>query len=208
MPGEVRWRLPLPFDNPNPLPPLVVSPLAGSLAPPVGWTVEQHPLGGFEVVLVPAAGSDPLTGAMTRRAPTDAGGAFLFEDLVHDVYDVFVLPPWAADGDWPRLAEESLRHASAEREHNLRLRSGSLDVRIFTPGASPVRSALVQLWPREQPNQVWPLTSSSEAGRCAIEHLPPATYRVRVHAGEHAVERDIEVRIGQRAQLVIADFGG
>lgn len=206
VPGEARWRLPLPYENPGTIPPLVTSGLEGTIAPPVGWSLEVHPLEEFEVALVPSDDSDPLSGAVTRRVRADADGRFVVPELVHGTYDLYVLPPWAADGDWPRLCEESRRHGDAERAVNLRLRSGGIDVVVVAADGAPVRGAMVEVSPREAPERIWPLATTGEDGAAGIEHLPPGVYRVRVHAGEHAADRDVEVRIGQRADLAVTDF--
>lgn len=206
VPATVRWQLPAPYPEPATLPRLEHSTLSGTLAPPVGWSLETHPLAGFEVVFEPSGDADPLSGALRRRAQADAYGEFRFDELVHGTYDIYVLPPWAVDGDWPRLSEESRRHGGDERPVSLRLRSGALDVRVEHGDGAAVPGAFVQVWPRDRPDRIWPLATTGPEGAASVEHLPPAFYVVRVHAGDAVVEHEVEVRIGQRAQLVLDDW--
>lgn len=204
VPAEVSWQLGPERQLDNVLPPLTANDLTGSIMPPVGWTTDEHPIAGFQVVFVPAQGTDPLSGALERRAVTDETGAWTLLDVVHGPYDLYVLPPWAHGGDWPKLSEESRRHAGLDHPVSLRLRSGALDLELDDPNGAPLAGALVRVTPKDDPKRPWPFTQTDGDGKANVEHLPPGDYALNLRSGEREAQHTFSVRIGRRTRLELA----
>ena len=207
--AEIRWRLPAPFEPIPALPAMRRSPLEGRLQPPVGFTESDTPLEGYEIAFHPAPGTDPLSGATTRRAFADADGFFRVEDLVHATYEVRVVPPWATGGSWPVLEKTALVHgADPDRTASLalRLRSGEIQGRVVDVDRNPVQGALVRVWPLGDDGRIWPPTSTNANGWFRVPDLPPGSYQVQILAGATRRKVGTSVQVGTRPFLRFNDL--
>ena len=201
---EVVWRFGEPIEPLEALPDMRRATVAGRLVAADGaaGTGPARPLAGYEVVLRPAEGTHPLSGAVELRAITDAEGAFRFPDAVVVDYELELLPHWAAGGSWPVLAGRSLPAAQEERTAlELPLAPGSIRARLVQSGERPVEGALVQLRPVDAPDRLWPPRSSDADGRFVIDALPPGRYLLRVHAGRAVHESEAVVGAGEDVEL-------
>ena len=201
--SEVEWTLE------EPLPPMPVLPemrradLQGRLVAPAGILRVSLPLEGYEVVFLPGAREDPLSGAILRRVRTEVDGAFRVEGLVEADYRVQVLPPWAAGGSWPALEEIALSHRGSPEADPLevRLQIGELAGLLVDPEGRPIEGALVRVWPEGAPGHLWPPIQTDAFGAFVVEDLPPGRYVVRIRAGEGTVERTETVQTGARTRI-------
>jgi hypothetical protein len=187
---DVLWRLS------QPLPPLPVLPeirrvrLAGVLRPTGGAGAPGGAPAGYEIVLRPAPDLPRASGAVVRRARSDAAGRFEFEELAVARYLVEVLPPWARAGSWPVLA----------------LVSGEIHGQLIEAGGRALQGALVQVFALDSLDPAgaplgWPPTATDAEGRFLVGDLPAGRYRVHVRAGQ--ARREIETRVepGTRMEL-------
>ncbi|MFT5288488.1 MAG: hypothetical protein ACI8QS_000383 [Planctomycetota bacterium] len=209
--GPVTWRLGAPLEKPVVMPELVVRGLSGKLSPPVGVSPEEYPMAGYEVWFEPVGGNQAwLAGQVPRRVVVEEDGSFGLQELTLGRYDISVLPPWATGGRWPQLENLSFAHseASDSEEPNsaarlgLRLRCGSMGGNVYDTGGSAIEGALVQIWPVDQPERIWPTAATDVGGAFLLRGLPPGTYRLRLHAGSGEHEQDVVVRIGAHTKVL------
>ncbi len=202
--SAVRWVLPERHDPLAVLPEVERAPLLGRLSPPV--TAPEQPVENYEVVLRPAsAGAEPApwSGAVTRRALTDAEGFFELADLAVGDYRVQVLPRWAGGGSWPLLDEVSYTHRAAGLERlPLRLRCGEVAGVVVDLDLRPIQGALVLVWPEERPQELWPALTTDAAGEFLVRDLPLDLYVVRIQAGGARHEELVRVQIGARTRIL------
>ena len=209
---EIVWHLQEPLPPIESLPEMQRADLTGNVLPPTGFTLEEYPLAGYEVVARPSEEAHPLSGAVTRRTAVAASGAFVFENLVATAYRIQVVPPWASGGTWPILEEVYLRHVLESEDGrllSLRLRAGEIRGRLLNLDELPIEGALVKLWRRDAPDpqtgadatRLWPPAETDATGEFRFRDLPPGSYGVRVRTGEAALERTEEVREGSRLWL-------
>jgi len=202
--SEVRWTLAERLPPIEVLPEIHRATLSGRVLPAVGFDPEALAGRTFEVVLVPAPGAHPLSGAVVRRVETAADGTFRVEKLVAEDYQVHVLPSWAGGGSWPILADVYHRHEPqppADSSLPLRLRSGEIAGALIDPAGLPIEGALVKVWLAEDASKIWPPATTDERGEFSVGDLPENHYRLRLRAGNDADERDVSVLIGQRTVI-------
>lgn len=203
---EARWTLSDPLPPIETLPEIQRADLLGRVLPAVGFDQERLSSEGYEVVVLPAPESHPLSGAVIQRAVTDAKGEFRMKNLVAESYLVHVMPMWARGGSWPSLANVYHRHEPrppAGSVLNVRLRSGEISGSLAEPDGTPIEGALVKIWPANDPSRIWPPATTNAAGEFLIGDLPEGRYRLRVRSGEEARETDVSVLIGQRIVVPI-----
>lgn len=202
--SDVRWTLAERLPPMEVLPEIHRAELAGRVLPAVGFDPEALAGRTFEVVLVPAPGAQPLSGAVVRRTRTEPDGTFRVEQLVAEDYQVHVMPTWASGGSWPILADVYHRHEPrppADSVLPLRLRSGQVAGVLVDPQGAPIEGVLVLIWPTGESSRIWPPAMTDERGEFTIGDLPESQYRLRVRAGNDAQELDVSVLIGQRTVL-------
>ncbi len=209
--GPVTWSLGAPLEKPVAMPEQVVRGLAGRLSAPVGVPPEEYPMAGYEVWFEPVGGEQAwLAGQVPRRVAVEEDGSFGLPDLTLGRYDIRVLPPWATGGRWPLLETHSFAHTEAEVPEEpgsaarlgLRLRCGSMGGNVYDTDGSAIEGALVQIWPVDRPERLWPTAATDVEGGFLLRGLPPGTYRLRLHAGSGEHEQDVVVRIGAHAKLL------
>jgi hypothetical protein len=199
--GEVRWRVGAPRPELESLPELRRETVAGRAHDGRG-----DPLAGLEVVVRPAASAEPLSGALVRRARTDAEGRFAFDGLVVADHVVELLPEWASGGSWPVLCSIELSASEVSPAQPLEL--------VFEPAAilgrlrdvhdRPIEGALVQLWPASAPERVWPTVQSDADGVFRLERLPAGTFVLHVRAGRAGLEAELDLAAGEARELDLA----
>jgi len=199
----VVWTLGEPLPPMRALPEMRLADLTGRLFSPEGILRVSLPLEGYEVVFLPAEHVDPLSGAILRRVSTEVDGSFRVVGLVEADYRIQVLPPWAAGGSWPALAEIALTHRGSPEPDplELRLQIGELTGLLVDPDGRPIEGALVRVWPEGAPGHLWPPVQTDGFGAFVVEDLPPGRYVVRIRAGEGSVERTETVEAGARTRI-------
>lgn len=207
--GPALLRISPPRADLEALPTVARSPLAGIVTRPENVPFSARPLIDYELVLRPAPGGDPLSGAVLRRVAADAEGRFLVDRLVHAKYMLQVLPPWAAGGSWPVLGSTNFLHFGGAGELLVPLSAGELAGTIRDSDGELVQGAVVRLTADGQPDQLWPPAASDADGRYRLGDLAPGRYLLRVRAGDERAETTVEVRGGevgeQPIQLTSAD---
>jgi hypothetical protein len=208
--GEVQWTLAEPLPPLPTLPTLRRTALRGNVRASGLFAPLSDGLAGFEVVLVPDETTPVLSGACERRASTDAGGTFVFEELVVASYRVELLPPWARGGTWPVVARARCALGAGEPPPlelvpAVGALEGALEEEVGRPlvGALVTVAALDARDPVGEP-ELWPPVVTDAVGHFAVELLPPGRYRVRVRAGAALRELEVTIESGKRAN---APFG-
>ena len=203
--GEVHFTLADPLPPLETLPEIRRADLYGRVLPPVGLPPGRL-ASQYEVVVLPAPESHPLSGAVVRRTATGPEGNFVIENLVAENYLVHVMPTWARGGSWPSLANAYHVHEPEPRldaSLDVRLRSGEVSGGLTEPDGTPIEGALVKIWPVSDPSRIWPPATTDAAGAFLIGDLPEGRYRLRVRSGDAARETDVTVLIGQRVVVPI-----
>ena len=205
--APVSWSLPEPPSAITELPEIVRADLTGRLIGPAGRPGDE--LAGYEILVEPTEPMTSLSGAVRRRAVTDADGSFRFEGLVAASYRVFALPAWAHGGSWPVVASAELVHGAEGMRApiELALRTGTVTGRIIDPQARPIEGALVKIWPHPSAagdgpaGRIWPPVATDATGAFRIRDLPPASYRLRVRAGAADVDLDLAVEADEDLEV-------
>lgn len=207
--GEVTWRLSAP------LPPLPVLPeierrrIEGQVARPRASPAEEpSAAAGYEVVLRPAPEVPALSGAVVRRALSDATGRFVLDELVLARYRVEILPPWARGGSWPVLAagELEVSRTSPGGELTFELQVGELAGELIEARGLPLEGALIEVFALEAQDPsgahlAWPPTVTDAWGRFLVGDLPPGRYGLHLRAG--GARRDVEARVSAGQRTVV-----
>ena len=202
--GEVAWTLPAALGPLPVLPTIERADLVGQLFSPIGLTVEQYPVEGYEILALPRSGNHPLSGAVVRRTRSDAEGRFEIADLVAADYRIVVLPMWAAGGSWPFLDEVVHRHEPEPPRGwllRLRLRCGELAGSVADPGGRPIQGALIKVWEAGNPDRLWPPTATDAKGRFLVRDLPTGRYVARARAGAEGHDLEVRVEAGTRLEV-------
>lgn len=210
---DVRWQLAAPLPALPVLPEITRLQIAGVLRPPGGDGAANgatgDPPAGYEVVLRPAPETGRASGAVVRRARSDASGRFEFGELAVARYLVEVLPPWARGGSWPVLARREIElGADAPDELVLELVSGEIQGQLIEAGGRELQGALVQVFALESLDAAgaplgWPPTATDAEGRFQVGDLPAGRYRVHVRAGKARRELETRVEAGKRTELPV-----
>lgn len=209
-PVEIRFegeRLAVPV-----LPDPVQSDLLGAVEMPAGQRAPE----GYEVYLEPTTGPELLGGPIPRRATVSANGSFQVPELIHGLYAVRLLPPYAAGGDWPDLLtgfEEpptTYEHGTLFPGMRLVARCGELagvaqsrDPIGVDP--EPLEGALLRAQPDatggvevDRRPRIHPAATSDAEGRWLLRDLPPGRYRVNLTAGGDTREKFVTIPAGTR----------
>lgn len=190
----------------KPLPPTPVlaeiaeSPLEGEVTAAMsgrGWA-------DYEVQFVPVDPPQTLGTPVPVATRLGADRRFAFESLIHGEYEVRILPPWAAGGSWPNLADPATSrfvHGPAKKRAEIRVRTGELAGRLLDTGGEFVEGAFVRVSPGGNRGRPWKPELSDTEGAFVVRDLPPGTYELRIDAGEaHYAER-IEVFEGTSSEV-------
>jgi len=207
--AELVLRLPPPHPPLETLPALERADLVGSLLPertPGAPLPAELSLTGYEIVLEPVEGTDPLTGALVRRTTSGPDGSFAVERLALGTYRAKVLPPWARGGSWPVLAEALHEHATGSEGPRLELATASIRGRLRDRLGRAIEGALVRVWELEHENRVWPPATTDSEGRFQVGDLPAGSYRASIRAGGAQVEREVELEAGDTVELALPDL--
>lgn len=199
--APVEWSLGEPLEPVPELPELSRSPLPGIVR-----SDGSISLADYEVVLRPAPGTDPLSGALVRRSAVDGEGRFAFEGLVHGDYSADLLPPWARGGSWPSLRSLSFNHPSTpagSAELELTFHPALIVGRLRDASDRAVEGALVQLWSVADEHRLWPSVETDRDGAFRLEGLPAGSFVVRVRAGAAAIERIVDLAEGEEVELAL-----
>lgn len=205
-PGRVEFRLPAPSPEPARIPDVPTADLGGRVMHPLGRAeLDQQ---GYEVVLSPRTRENELGPAVERRARTDRGGAFLFEDLALATYDVHVRPAWAAGSDWPELAAEDfawIEHAGEASDLRVLLRAGRVQGTVSDSDGTALEGAQVLLAANDDSAHVWLPQMTDAAGRFVWNDVPPGSYRISARAGEGAlIDVPVEVEAGSPTRVELS----
>lgn len=202
----IELNLPVPSADPDSLPDVQRSNLAGQVRMPEGQEVA-----GLEVLLLPI-GRDPASGMETigvsdldgrvpRRALCDERGLFRFEGAARGRYLAAVLPDWAAGRARPRLLERPIDHGDSPVDHILSPSSGGLSGRVLDATGQALDGAVVSLWPASDQSELWPSQTSSADGSYRFAPLPEGSYRIQARAGERTVEELVRVAALREVQM-------
>ena len=195
---EVAWTLGEPRPPLEVLPDLERASLSGVVRDRAG-----NPLSGYEIVLRPEEETSMLSGALVRRAESNAEGRFVFRELALGRYRAELLPAWAKSGSWPVLVTEEIDHRDpvSGRPLVFTFTPGRIGGRLIDQNTRPVEGALVQMWPLGEEKRLWPTTTSGAGGTFLLGGLPSGTFVLRIRAGAAVVEREVLVRAGERVDL-------
>lgn len=187
------------------LPPLDRATLDGTLTP----AIAGRGVAGYEVLLRPVQTPDRFGAPVERRTRVGADRSFHFPDLILGEYRVTLLPPWAAGGTWPNLADAARRahahsFASAGRPLELLASAGEVHGRLVDPSGAGIFGALVFIHPADREGRPWPPTTTAEDGTFTVGDLPPGAHRLRVVAGEARSERGVQVSAGSTLEIDLA----
>jgi hypothetical protein len=211
---EVEVRLPtteaLTIRLPSPYGPLAALPdiervdVRGRLTPPAGIALADWPLAGYEVVLAPAAGVDPLSGAVERRVTVDAEGGFEVPRLAVAAYRLRALPPWARGGTWPWLVDREYvpgAIGSPVRQLEVPLTCGEIVGQLSDHAGRPIDGALVTLRPELALHRVFDPAETDAEGRFHLRDVPAGVYLLHIRAGAAQLDRSVTVAEGARVAL-------
>ncbi|MAF67443.1 MAG: hypothetical protein CMJ84_17525 [Planctomycetes bacterium] len=184
------------------LPPLERAPLEGVIVP----AIAGRGVAGYEVLLRPAETPDRFGAPVERRATVGADRSFRFDDLILGQYRVTLLPPWAAGGSWPNIADPARRAhvhslASAGRSLELPAAAGELHARLVDADGAEIFGALALLHPAGSPDRPWPPATSAEDGTLTFADVPPGAHRLLLIAGEARRELTVQVSAGSALEL-------
>jgi len=171
---------------------------------------------GYEVALLPRAQPDNLSGTLPRRARVVGDGTYEFDDLAHGTYQVLLLPPWAAGGDWPNLLrdlddflDKELRHPRSAPSEPYLLESRAGEVSGQLPDRRPggiseklpyIENAVVVIRPSADAAEeavsprIWPPAATDAEGHFLLRDLPPGKYLVQISAGALRLDEIVQVR--------------
>jgi hypothetical protein len=186
------------------VPPLPRAHLAGTLL-----GTAQLDLEGAEIALEPVLAPESIEAPLPRRARSDAGGRFAFEDLIAGDYRVAVLPAWAAGGSWPDLARAEAAPLATPFTHSadgaaplsIDLVAGSAVGVLLDGEGRALEGALVTLAPLARPERPWPPASTDVRGGFEFRGLPPGRYALEARAGGARATREFEVTARARIEL-------
>ncbi len=210
--GPVLWTLNPKIPLLDVLPELVRTSIAGRIHLPGQLNPTDHPLGEYEVCLVPGPGMEKLQGTVLRRVKTDPLGNFNFPQVAYGDYRLEVLPPWARGGTWPILATREFTAGKERIEASsleIPLDMGALRGTVTSLKDYAIEGALVTVFPLAADGgpgpkgQFWPPAGTNAKGVFVIRDLPPGRYRFRVRAGGAAFQTQTVVRAGEVTELSI-----
>lgn len=196
--------------------PALIDPVESDLLGAVEMPAGQRSPEGYEVYLEPANGPEVLGGPIPRRAAVSANGSFQVPKLIHGLYSVRLLPPFATGGSWPDLLTgfedppTSYEHGTLFPGMRLVARCGELAgvAQSRAPigvEPEPLEGALVRAEPDlgggvevDQPQRIHPSATSGAEGRWLLRDLPPGRYRVFLTAGGEGRETFVTIPAGTR----------
>lgn len=196
--------------------PDIEDPIAADLLGAVEMPAGQRAPEGYEVYLQPTSAPDLLGGPIPRRATVSANGSFQVPQLIHGLYEVRLLPPYAAGGDWPDLltgseeAPTTYEHGTLFPGMRLVARCGELAgiAQSRAPIGTeplPLEGALVRAEPdlnsgveaNARP-RIHPAVTSDVEGRWLLRDLPPGRYKAFLTAGGEGREIFVTIPAGTR----------
>jgi len=161
-------------------------------APRSRWGIE-----GYELWLDPLNPAHEFGAPVARRATVQADRSATFEGLLSGRYRVALLPPWAQAGTWPNLLspDTPIINVGLSEEAHLKLKmvAGEIEGTVIDDDGKLVAMAIVAVYPKDRPNQVWPQARTDRHGHFALRDLPVGDYVLHAHAGVLSIKHVIQM---------------